>query len=534
MAYIFKLPDVGEGLTEADILQWFVKEGDVVKPDDALVEIQNDKSSMEIPSPVAGTVVKILVPDGVAKVDEGIIEIDTGDGSSASVEAPKEDVKVEEVVVEAAQSGNYVFELPDVGEGLTEAEILQWFVKEGDVVKPDDALVEIQNDKSTMEIPSPVAGTVVKILVPDGMAQVDEGIIEINTGNGGPSTTTTVKETMAPVATDVQPAAQGSAVKSSGRVRALPSVRRYARQHNVDLALVSATGPNNKVLKSDVDAYLNGGAAVSATPVVEETVATVSTEKVAVKEVTPAKPAAPVVAANEDWVEKMPPLRRAIAKAMVTSRTEIPHVTVFDKLRTENLVEHRNTYKEIAKEEDVKLTYLPYVVKAMVAMLKAYPSLNASVNMEKNEIIHRGNINIGIATNTEHGLFVPVVKNADTKSVFEIAEDIAALSKKALANELTRDDMSGSSATITNIGGMPDAGGIWSTPIINYPESMIMGISRISDEVVVNKDREMEIASIMRLSFAFDHRLVDGVEAQNALEVFKKALGDPNLMLLKN
>lgn len=258
------------------------------------------------------------------------------------------------------------------------------------------------------------------------------------------------------------------------------------------------------------------------------------TDTIKVEEPKQTKASAPVHTANEDWVEKMSPLRRAIAKAMVTSRTEIPHVTVFDKLRTEKLVEHRNTYKEIAKEENVKLTFLPYIVKAMVAMLKAYPSLNASVNMEKSEIIHRGNINIGIATNTDHGLFVPVIKNADRKSVFEIAEEISELSKKAMNNELTRDDMSGSSATITNIGGMPEAGGVWSTPIINYPESMIMGISRISDEVIVNQDREMEIASIMRLSFAFDHRLVDGVEAQSALAVFKKALGDPNLMLLKN
>ena len=527
MAYIFKLPDVGEGLTEADILQWFVKEGDVVKVDDPLVEIQNDKSSMEIPSPVAGTVVKILVPDGVAQVDEGIIEINTGE--EIVVETVKvETAEVAPVEASTERTGNYVFELPDVGEGLTEADILQWFVKAGDVVKVDDPLVEIQNDKSSMEIPSPVAGTVVKILVPDGVAQVDEGIIEINTGE---KVVVEMTKDSAPEVVAAAPVAS-SATKTTGVVRALPSVRRYARQQQVDLSQLVATGPNNKILKSDVDAYLAGGTKVTAPEVVKPKVSAVAATPTETK-VEKAAPA-PVSVQGEDWVEKMTPTRRAIAKAMVTSRTEIPHVTVFDKLRTEKLVEHRNMYKEIAKEEEVKLTFLPYVVKAMVAMLKAYPSLNASVNMEKSEIVHRGNINIGIATNTEHGLFVPVIKNADRKSVFEIAEEISMLSKKAMANELTRADMSGSSATITNIGGMPEAGGVWSTPIINYPESMIMGISRISDEVVVNKDREMEIASIMRLSFAFDHRLVDGVEAQNALAAFKKALGDPNLMLLKN
>jgi pyruvate dehydrogenase E2 component (dihydrolipoamide acetyltransferase) len=523
MAYIFKLPDVGEGLVEADIIQWLVKEGDVVKADDALVEIQNDKSS-----PVSGVVTKILVPVGVAKVDEAIIEIETVEATSEEA-AP---VAQEVVETKAPSTGNYVFELPDVGEGLVEAEIIQWLVKEGDVIKADDALVEIQNDKSSMEIPSPVSGVVTKILVPEGIAKVDEGIIEINTGESGPSNQVTTPVQEAPKAAKEVVSSGVATGKPSAKVRALPSVRRYARQQQIDLSQVTPTGPNGKILKVDVDTFLNGGGAAVVTETVATPTTTLATEApVAVKAAS--KPA-PVLANNEDWVEKMTPTRRAIAKAMVTSRTEIPHVTVFDKLRTEKLMEHRNTYKEIAKEENVRLTFLPYVVKAMVAMLKAYPSLNASVNMEKSEIIHRGNINIGIATNTDHGLFVPVIKNADRKSVFEIAEEIDTLAKKAMANELTREDMSGSSATITNIGGMPEAGGVWSTPIINYPESMIMGISRIADEVVVNEEREMEVASIMRLSFAFDHRLVDGVEAQSALAAFKKALGDPNLMLLKN
>ncbi|MGF2141542.1 2-oxo acid dehydrogenase subunit E2 [Vagococcus fluvialis] len=528
MAYIFKLPDVGEGLVEADIIQWLVKEGDVVKADDALVEIQNDKSSMEIPSPVSGVVTKILVPVGVAKVDEAIIEIETGEATTEEA-AP---VAQEVVETKAPSTGNYVFELPDVGEGLVEADIIQWLVKEGDVIKADDALVEIQNDKSSMEIPSPVSGTVVKILVPEGIAKVDEGIIEINTGESGANNQVTTPVQEAPKAAKEVVSTGVATGKPSAKVRALPSVRRYARQQQVDLSQVTPTGPNGKILKVDVDTFLNGGGAAVVTETVATPTRTLATEVPVVAKAA-SKPA-PVLAHNEDWVEKMTPTRRAIAKAMVTSRTEIPHVTVFDKLRTEKLMEHRNTYKEIAKEENVRLTFLPYVVKAMVAMLKAYPSLNASVNMEKSEIIHRGNINIGIATNTDHGLFVPVIKNADRKSVFEIAEEIDTLAKKAMANELTRDDMSGSSATITNIGGMPEAGGVWSTPIINYPESMIMGISRIADEVVVNEEREMEVASIMRLSFAFDHRLVDGVEAQSALAAFKKALGDPNLMLLKN
>lgn len=422
---------------------------------------------------------------------------------------------------------SYIFKLPDVGEGLTEADILNWFVTEGDEVKADDTLVEIQNDKSVMEIPSPVSGKVIQILVREGVAQVGEGLIEIETSDTS-DLNVTESVVAEPISEVQQPTEKNNIEVSSSsahhlNVRALPAVRRYARQKGVDLSLVTPTGPNHKILKQDIDSFLNQKQAP---------VQTANSDSQSIVETT--KPTQTMsIDENSDWVEKMSPLRKAIAKAMVTSRTVIPHVTVFDKVRVEKLVAHRSTYKAMANEEEIRLTYLPYVVKAMVAMLKEYPSLNAIVDMDNSQIIHHRRINIGIATNTEHGLFVPVIKDADKKSVFEIAAEISTLSKKAAENKLTKSDMSDSSATITNIGGLPEAGGVWSTPIINYPESMIMGISRISDEVVVNAEREIEVASIMRLSFAFDHRLVDGVEAQNALAVFKKALSDPNLMLLK-
>ena len=420
---------------------------------------------------------------------------------------------------------SYKFKLPDVGEGLTEAEIISWLVAEGDDVKADDSLVEIQNDKSTMEIPSPVSGRVEKILVPEGIALVDQVIIEIATDDTVASDESSEPE-QAEVAVE-EASDTKKAVSSTGKVKAVPSVRRYARQQGVDLSSVTPTGNGGKIVKADIDAFLAGGGS-GATPAVETQVAAAPVASAAPKPAPAPKPG------EGDWREKMTPVRKAIAKAMVQSRTEIPHVTVFDKVNATNLMAHRAKYKEIAKEEEVRLTYLPYIVKAMVQLLKEFPSLNAYVDMAEGDIVHKGGIHIGIATNTDHGLYVPVIKDADKKSVFEIAKEITELGDKAAAGKLTPADMSGSSATITNIGGMPDSGGVWSTPIINYPESFIMGIARIADEVIVNKDREMEIAPIMRLSFAFDHRLVDGVEAQEALGVFKKALADPDLMLLKN
>lgn len=418
----------------------------------------------------------------------------------------------------------YKFKLPDVGEGLVEAEILSWLVKEGQEVKVDDPLVEIQNDKSTMEITTPVSGTVEKILVPEGMAQVDEIILTILTEDdsapseeGGASTEAAPKATEEKVAEE--PAAAPAAKK--GLVRAVPSVRKYAREKGVDINEVTPAD-GNRLTRTDIDNFLSGGGAAEVAPAASTTPAA-STPK----------PAPVPQPQGEDWREPMTPVRKAIANGMVQSRTQIPHVTVFDKVDATKLIAHRNEYKGVAKEEGIGLTFLPYVVKAMVAMLKAHPSMNAYVDMEKSEIVHRGNINIGIATNTDHGLYVPVIKNADKKSIFEIAQEISDLGEKALAGKLTRDDMTGSSVTITNIGGVPDTEGIWSTPIINYPESCIMGIARIGDEVVPNEDREIVVKPILRTSFAFDHRLVDGVEAQKAFNVFKNALRDPALMLLR-
>lgn len=421
----------------------------------------------------------------------------------------------------------YKFKLPDVGEGLVEAEILSWLVKEGQEVKVDDPLVEIQNDKSTMEITTPVSGTVEKILVPEGMAQVDEVILTILTEDdsapseeGGASTEAAPKATEEKVAEEPAAAPAAPAAKK-GLVRAVPSVRKYAREKGVDINEVTPAD-GNRLTRTDIDNFLSGGGAAEVAPAASTTPAA-STPK----------PAPVPQPQGEDWREPMTPVRKAIANGMVQSRTQIPHVTVFDKVDATKLIAHRNEYKGVAKEEGIGLTFLPYVVKAMVAMLKAHPSMNAYVDMEKSEIVHRGNINIGIATNTDHGLYVPVIKNADKKSIFEIAQEISDLGEKALAGKLTRDDMTGSSVTITNIGGVPDTEGIWSTPIINYPESCIMGIARIGDEVVPNEDREIVVKPILRTSFAFDHRLVDGVEAQKAFNVFKNALRDPALMLLR-
>jgi pyruvate dehydrogenase E2 component (dihydrolipoamide acetyltransferase) len=278
-------------------------------------------------------------------------------------------------------------------------------------------------------------------------------------------------------------------------------------------------------LKEDIDAYLKGGQ--------EEAKPVENVEKEAATGVSAGEKAAPapVVLEGEfpETREKISGIRKAIAKAMVKSKQTAPHVTLMDEVDVTELVAHRKKFKAIAAEQGIKLTYLPYVVKALTSALKKYPVLNTSFDDETEEVIHKHYYNIGIAADTEKGLLVPVVKHADRKSIFEISAEINELATKAREGKLTPNEMKGASCTITNIG---SAGGQWFTPVINHPEVAILGLGRISEKPVV-KNGEIVAAPVLALSLSFDHRMIDGATAQNALNHIKRLLHDPQLLLME-
>ena len=222
-------------------------------------------------------------------------------------------------------------------------------------------------------------------------------------------------------------------------------------------------------------------------------------------------------------------IRKAIAKAMVNSKHTAPHVTLLDEVDVTELVAHRKKFKEIAAEKDIKLTYLPYVVKALVSTLREFPALNTSLDDATQEIIQKHYYNIGIAADTDRGLLVPVVKHADRKSIFAISDEINSLAVKARDGKLSPAEMKGASCSITNIG---SAGGQWFTPIINHPEVAILGIGRIAEKPIV-KNGEIVAAPMLALSLVFDHRMIDGATAQHALNHIKKLLGNPELLLME-
>ncbi|MDW0115872.1 dihydrolipoamide acetyltransferase family protein [Sporosarcina thermotolerans] len=437
----------------------------------------------------------------------------------------------------------YEFRLPDIGEGIHEGEVVKWFVAKGDKINEDDTLLEIQNDKAVVEIPSPVTGTVEEILVEEGkVAIVGDVLIRLDApGFESPHVEEEGKEeTEAQVQSTAeagqkiekaevkqqQPEKVQAEESPSLRVIAMPSVRKYAREQGVDIRQVQGSGKNGRVVKEDIETFLSGGQQEVAQPTQEAqtTDAVVSEEKVAI-------PAAPVVLEGDfpETREKMSGIRKAIAKAMVNSKHTAPHVTLLDEIDVTELVAHRKKFKAIAAEKDIKLTYLPYVVKALVSTLREFPQLNTSLDDAKEEIIQKHYYNIGIAADTDRGLLVPVIKHADRKSVFAISEEISTLGEKARDGKLSPAEMKGASCSITNIG---SAGGQWFTPIINHPEVAILGIGRISEKPIV-KNGEIIAAPMLALSLVFDHRVIDGVTGQQALNHIKKLLGNPELLLME-
>ena len=312
-------------------------------------------------------------------------------------------------------------------------------------------------------------------------------------------------------------ASQDEEVDENRKIKAMPSVRKYAREKGVNIKAVAGSGKNGRITKEDIDNHLNGGGAQAASASNESASASTSEETSA--------PQTQSVPEGDfpETTEKIPAMRRAIAKAMVNSKHTAPHVTLMDEIDVQDLWDHRKKFKEIAAEQGIKLTFLPYVVKALVSALKKYPALNTSFNEEAGEIVHKHYWNIGIAADTDRGLLVPVVKNADRKSIFQISDEINELAVKARDGKLTSEEMKGATCTISNIG---SAGGQWFTPVINHPEVAILGIGRIAQKPIV-KDGEIVAAPVLALSLSFDHRQIDGATGQNAMNHIKRLLNNP-------
>lgn len=431
-----------------------------------------------------------------------------------------------------------IFKMPDIGEGMAEGDITLWLVKVGDTVAMDDPVAEVQNDKLIQEILSPYAGKVTKLFVEAGATvSVGDSLIEFDgDGSGGAASgaTTATSESapeMASVAPEPEPTrstpepATSTVQTVNGHVLAMPSVRHLAFEKGLDLTQVPATGRHGHVTLTDV---MNFQADTTAAPTPVAAVAPAAT--------TPPKPAdnkpeRPVASAPlHEGRQPMTPIRKVIAKAMANQNATIPAVTNFDSVEVSQLVAHRQQFKAQAAEQGIHLTYLSYVVKALAATAKKFPEINASLDMTTQEIVYHDEVNMGIAVNAPSGLFVPVVAQADRKSIFQIAKEIAILADAVRDGSISPKQMQGSTMTISNLG---SARGTWFTPIINGHEVMILGLGSIVKEPVVNAAGEIVVGQNMKLSLTYDHRLIDGMLGQSALNYLKQLLADPAYMLME-
>jgi len=383
----------------------------------------------------------------------------------------------------------FEFKLPDLGEGIAEGEVLKWMVKEGDAVAEDQPLVEVMTDKVNVQIPAPRSGKVSKILVKEGdIAKVGQTIMVIDDGSAGgapPVSAPAAPRPVQPSAPQAQPAPP-----SQGSV-ATPATRRLARELGVDIGKVRGSGPQGRVTDDDIRRSVGGSRTGPGTVAVQQ---------------------APPAQGQGGPKEELVPLRgirKTISERMLKSLQTTAQVTHIDEADMTELVQLREAFKGSAEKRGVRLTYLPFIIKALVPALKEFPYLNSSLDEQNGNIVLKKYYNIGIATDTEQGLVVPVVKSVDTKDIFELAGEIERLADKARRGQLTLDEVHGSTFTITNVGAI---GGVFATPIINIPEVAIMGLHKITKRPVV-RDGKVEIRDITYLSLTFDHRVVDGAYA---------------------
>ncbi|HSB46460.1 MAG TPA: dihydrolipoamide acetyltransferase family protein [Candidatus Bilamarchaeum sp.] len=423
------------------------------------------------------------------------------------------------------------FIFPDVGEGIHEGTIVKWHFKEGDAVKADQTIVEVETDKAVVELPSPATGTILKINYTVGQV-VKVGQVLVVIGQPGEAYTPSApavhgeaKPSPAPqpVAQPAQPEREPLSQQPTGAGHAMasPATRKLAREMGVDLAVVRGTGPGGRITDEDVKMAASGGAA-PAQP------ATAPTAPAAAPGGRP-EIAGPRVPVEEgDTVVPLTHLRKVIADKMLYSKTHIPHACGMDYVDVTKLSELREKEKKNFEPRGVKLTYLPFIVKAVAIALKEMPQFNAHFDNDKNQIVLKKAHNIGIAVDTPEGLMVPVVKDVDRRSIVEIAQEIEHLAVQARERKLKLEDMKGGTFTITNIGSV---GGMYSSPIINPPEVAIMGVHRIK-EVPLVIDGKIKARKILGLSVCFDHRVNDGAAATLFMNVVMKHLEDPDLMLV--
>ncbi|MBO3733611.1 2-oxoglutarate dehydrogenase, E2 component, dihydrolipoamide succinyltransferase [Glycomyces niveus] len=558
------MPALGESVTEGTVTQWLKKEGDTVEVDEPLLEVSTDKVDTEVPSPVAGVLLKIVVPEDTDVEVGGELAI-IGDPSEASGDAPAAPAPAQEPLPEpeapkaeaapapaapaaeapassgGAAEGTEVL-LPELGESVTEGTVTSWLKAVGDTVEVDEPLLEISTDKVDTEIPSPAAGTLLEIRVAeDETAEVGSVLAIIGSGAAAAAApapaaepTPAVKSEPEPEPAPAQaegtptkpapaepetapaPAAAPAASKPSGSY-VTPLVRKLASENGVDLAEVTGSGVGGRIRKEDVQAVIDAKKAPEPAPAAAAAPAK-------------AAPAPAEVSPLRGRTEKMSRLRQAAAKALLNSMQSTAQLTTVREVDVTKVAKLRAAKKdEFLARHGVKLSFLPFFSIAAIEALQQYPVVNASMNMEEKTITYPEAEHVGFAVDTPKGLIVPVVKNAGDLNIPGLAKRIAEIAKKARDGGLAPDDLFGATFTITNTGSV---GALFDTPIVPLGQSAILGTAAIVKRPRVINDPELgeiiAVRSVMHLTLSYDHRLIDGADAARYLEAVTKRIEEGN------
>jgi 2-oxoglutarate dehydrogenase E2 component (dihydrolipoamide succinyltransferase) len=529
------MPQMGESIFEGTITKWLKKPGDTVERDEPLFEISTDKVDAEIPSPAAGVLKEIKVADGATvQINTVVAVIDEAGSNGASAPAPRAETQQAPPAKEAAApaasapaesappaSGPATeIIMPQMGESIFEGTITKWLKQVGDKIERDEPLFEISTDKVDAEIPSPAAGVLTEIKAEAGTTVQINSVVAVIGGTAGAAAAPSA--TPPPAAVKVAeppstPAAEPVAV-SAEHGRSSPLVRKIAKENNLDLAQVPGTGAGGRITKEDVLSYLEKPAAKPAP-------ARVSAPPAAASALAAAKPSAPATPVPQPGeLVPLSKMRSIIAQRMVESKRTAAHVHTVFKIDFTRIVKIREKEKNKYEQRNgVKLTYMPFITRAVIAMLRKMPIVNAQ--MEGDAIRYPKNINIGIAVALDWGLIVPVIKQAEEKSFLGIARAIADLAERARSKKLKPDEVSSGTFTITNPGIFGEQFG---TPIINQPESGILGVGGLFKEpaVVTGEDGSDSIAvrHMIHLTLGFDHRIIDGADAGKFMAEMKKYL----------
>src|SRR5690554_5445623 len=539
MSELIKVPDIGG---EGEVIEILVQVGDRIEVEQSLVTLESDKASMEVPSPKAGTVTAIKVNIGdTLKEGDDLIELEV-EGADAAAEQPAEPAEAEEPAEEKpqaapaaaekpaakkAESSVQSFNIPDIGDGS--ARVIELLVQVGDKVEVDQSLLTLESDKASMEIPSPAAGVIEAIEVKlEQEVQTGDLMLRMRVeGEAGEEESAPAaiveeaEEERAPAASQPQatPAPVGAPSRGGKKVHAGPAVRKLAREFGIDLTEVSGTGPRGRILKEDVQAHVQaimrqrkeGGAAPAAGGAG-----------------IPPVPEVDFTRFGEVEVKDMTRLQQMGATNLHRSWLNVPHVTQFDQADISELEDFRKAQKAVAEKAGVKLTVLPFLLKACAHLLREQPNFNVSLAANGKQLIEKKYVHIGFAVDTPDGLLVPVIRDVDRKSLLELAAEAAALADKARNKKLSANDMQGACFTISSLGHI---GGTYFTPIVNTPEVAILGVSRATMQPVWD-GKAFQPRLMLPLSLSYDHRAINGAAAAQFIRRLGELLGDIRSMLL--